>query len=48
MHIELDRFGLLFVLEVIVSHQVVDLIDDWGSRRAACWKGWDLKEQMKT
>lgn len=28
MHVELDGFGLLFVLEMIISQQVVHLIDD--------------------
>lgn len=29
MHVELDGFGLLFVFEVIVSQEVVELIQHW-------------------
>lgn len=32
MHIELDGLGLLLVLEVVVSQEVEDLIDNRG-----CW-----------
>lgn len=44
VHVELDGFRLLLVLEVIISHQVVDLINDWRSRSAAFRKTWSLKE----
>lgn len=44
MHIELDGFGLLLVLEVVISQQVVDLIDDWRCRSTALGKARSLKE----
>lgn len=42
MHIELDGFGLLLVLEVVISQQVIDFIDDWRCWRTALWETWDL------
>lgn len=44
MHVELDGLGLLLVLEVVISQQVVDLIDDWRSRRAALREARRLSE----
>ena len=35
MHVELDGFGLLLVLEVVIPQEVIDLIHDGGSRRAS-------------
>ena len=44
VHIELDGLGLLLVLEMVISQQVVDLINDcrcWGAtfRKARGLKG---------
>lgn len=47
MHIELDGFGLLLVLKMIVRHKVVDLIDDRRCRSTALGKAWSLKERNK-
>lgn len=47
MHIELDGFGLLLVLKMIVRHKVVDLIDDRRCRSTALWKARSLKERNK-
>lgn len=47
MHIELDGFGLLLVLEVVVSQQVVDLINDGGRRCTTLRKAWSLKDNKK-
>lgn len=44
VHVELDGLGLLLVLEVVISQQVVDLIDDWRSRRAAFREARSLSE----
>lgn len=44
MHVELDGFGLLLVLEMIISQQVVDLINDWWSRSAALRRTRGLQE----
>ena len=44
MHIELDGFGLLLVLEMVISQQVVDLINDWRCRSTTLGKAWGLKQ----
>lgn len=44
MHIELDGFGLLLVFEMVISQQVVHLINDWRRRSTALRKAWGLKE----
>lgn len=44
MHIELDGFGLLLVLEMVISQQVEDLINDWRRRSTSFRKARGLKE----
>lgn len=44
MHVELDGFGLLLVLEMVIGQQVVDLISDRRCRSTALRKAWGLKE----
>lgn len=44
MHIELDGFGLLLVLEMVIRQQVVDLINDWTCWSTTLGKAWGLKE----
>lgn len=44
MHVELNGFGLFLVFEMIVSQQVVNLIDDWWCRGSVCRKRGGLKE----
>lgn len=53
MHVELDGFGLLFVLEMIISQQVVHLIDDWRwggtvRRKAGGLKKIKVKDELTT
>ena len=45
MHVELDSFRLLLVLEVIVGQQVEDLIDDWRSWGSALRKTRSLTDK---
>ena len=45
MHVELDGFGLLLVFEMIISQQVVDLIDDGWCRGTSLRKAWGLKKR---
>jgi len=44
VHVELNCFGLLLVLEMIISQKVVDFIDDRRCRDTAHRKAWSLKE----
>lgn len=46
MHIELDGFGLLLVLEMVISQQVVDLINDWRCRSTTLREAGGLKERV--
>lgn len=38
MHVELDGFRLFFVLEMIISQEVVELIQHWGCGVCTLWK----------
>lgn len=48
MHIKLDGFRLLLVLEMVISQQVVDLINNWRCRSTTFRKAWGLKEDKNS
>lgn len=45
MHVELDGFRLLLVLEMVVSQEVVELIHHWRSRVCPFWKAGYLARE---
>lgn len=45
VHVELDGFRLLFVFEMVVRQQVVQLVNHRGCRGSSFWKCWHLGQR---